>query len=67
MVGNKLNFIKLYFWSAAYTFRYLSQSRNRMVAICESRKRLGSNSDYKVGNKFQNAPIAPPVTEVIRC
>ena len=67
MVGNKLNFTKLYFWSVAYTYRYLSQSSSTIIAIFESRKRLGSNSDWIAGNKFQNAPLAPPMLEVFRC
>jgi len=59
----KHNFMTLYYWSSKYTYRYLANSSSRIVAKFKQLERLGSNSNFKVGNKFQNAPIAPPNVE----
>jgi len=67
----KHNYKKLWFWSVAYTFRYLSNSSSLMIAIFKSRVRLGNaQSEWGMGNGAWGSPIAaiaPPVAEMYRC
>jgi len=62
----KHNYVRLVFWSSAYTFRYLSQSSSRIIAIFKNRERLGNpQSDWVSGSSW-GSPIVrsgPPVLE----
>jgi len=63
------NFAKLYFWSVAYTFSYLSKFKSRMTAIFKNCERLGKpQSDWVAGSWGSPiTPLAPPMLEVFRC